>query len=150
ETDDSLLSAHDSFIADNLPICGKLAVSAKIPFGTIVQPPHGRSKSWACKPLDRVCRVLGGSFFGRKNPRTARVICMSFQAYLDNIKAKTGKTPEDFRNLAKKKGLLQPDLKASELVAWLKEEFDLGHGHSMALWAVFKDNGWVTPPKKKS
>jgi hypothetical protein len=75
---------------------------------------------------------------------------MSFQAYLDNIKAKTGKTPEDFRNLAKKKGLLQPDLKASELVAWLKEEFDLGHGHSMALWAVFKDNGWVTPPKKKS
>ncbi len=30
---------------------------------------------------------------------------MSFQAYLDNIKAKTGKTPEDFKKLAEKKGL---------------------------------------------
>jgi hypothetical protein len=28
---------------------------------------------------------------------------MSFQAYLDNIKAKTGKGPEDFKKLAKKK-----------------------------------------------
>jgi hypothetical protein len=28
---------------------------------------------------------------------------MSFQAYLDNIKAKTGKTPEDFKKLAEKK-----------------------------------------------
>ena len=32
---------------------------------------------------------------------------MSFQAYLDNIKAKTGKTPDDFRALAAKKGLTQ-------------------------------------------
>ena len=40
-------------------------------------------------------------------------------------------------------------MKASELVAWLKEEFDLGHGHSMAVWAVFKDNGWVESPKAK-
>jgi Domain of unknown function (DUF4287) len=31
---------------------------------------------------------------------------MSFQAYIDNIKAKTGKTPEDFRKLAEKEGLL--------------------------------------------
>ncbi len=38
---------------------------------------------------------------------------------------------------------------AGELVAWLKKEFDLGHGHSMAIWAVFKDNGWVASPKKK-
>ena len=30
---------------------------------------------------------------------------MSFQAYLDNIKAKAGKTPDGFRALAKKKGL---------------------------------------------
>jgi hypothetical protein len=30
---------------------------------------------------------------------------MSFQAYLDNVKAKTGKTPEDFAKLAAQKGL---------------------------------------------
>lgn len=68
---------------------------------------------------------------------------MSFQAYIDNIHAKTGKTPEDFMKAAKKAGLLKPGLKAKELVTWLAKEFALGHGHSMAIWAVFKDKGWV-------
>jgi len=63
---------------------------------------------------------------------------MSFQAYIDNIKAKTGKTPEDFRKLAEKKGLLKPEVKAMQVVNWLKEEFGLGHGHAMAIYAVFK------------
>jgi hypothetical protein len=63
---------------------------------------------------------------------------MSFQAYLDNIKAKTGKTPDDFKQLANKKGLLQEGVKAGEIVKWLKEEFDLGHGHAMAIYATFK------------
>ena len=31
---------------------------------------------------------------------------MSFQAYIDNIKAKTGKTPEEFKKLDKKERLL--------------------------------------------
>ena len=74
---------------------------------------------------------------------------MSFQAYLDNIKAKTGKTPEDLRALAEKAGVFSPEMKASELVAWLKKDFDLGHGHSMAIWAVFKDKGWVHARSKK-
>ncbi|MFZ1676985.1 MAG: DUF4287 domain-containing protein [Saprospiraceae bacterium] len=68
---------------------------------------------------------------------------MSFQAYLDNIKAKTGISAEDFRKLAEKKGFLQkgelkPDVKAGQIVSWLKEDFDLGHGHSMAIYAYFK------------
>lgn len=75
---------------------------------------------------------------------------MSFQAYLDNIKAKTGKTSDDFHALAKKAGILTPELKASGLVAWLKKEFDLGHGHAMAIWAVFIDNGWATSPSKSA
>jgi hypothetical protein len=74
---------------------------------------------------------------------------MSFQAYLDNIKAKTGKSPDDFRALAKKAAILTPDLTASVLVAWLKKEFDLGHGHAMAIWAVFTDKHWVTPASKR-
>jgi Domain of unknown function (DUF4287) len=32
---------------------------------------------------------------------------MSFQAYLTNIQAKTGKSPADFRTLAEKKGFTQ-------------------------------------------
>jgi hypothetical protein len=74
---------------------------------------------------------------------------VSFQAYIDNIKAKTGKTPEQLKAAAIKAGVFKPDMKAGDLVAWLKKDFDLGHGHSMAIWAVFKDNGWVEAPKAK-
>lgn len=56
----------------------------------------------------------------------------AFQSYLDNIKAKTGKTPEDFRKLAKQKGLV----KSREIVAWLKEEYGLGYGHAGAIYYV--------------
>jgi predicted transport protein len=63
---------------------------------------------------------------------------MSFQAYLDTIKAKTGKTPDDFIALAKEKGLLEPGVKAGLIVVWLKEDFGLGRGHAMAIVNVFK------------
>ncbi len=70
---------------------------------------------------------------------------MSFQAYLDNIEAKTGKTPNEFIALAKAKGF-GPDTKAGEIVAWLKDDFDLGRGHAMALVHVIK-NGAVISDK---
>ena len=73
---------------------------------------------------------------------------MSFQAYLDTIKAKTDKTPEELKVLAEGAGIYGPDMKASALIKWLKEEFDLGHGHSMAIWAYWKNKGWVHSPKK--
>ncbi len=57
---------------------------------------------------------------------------MSFQAYLDTIKANTGKTPDDFHKLAADKGLT----KHGEIVKWLKEDFELGHGHANAVAAV--------------
>ena len=68
---------------------------------------------------------------------------MSFQAYIDNIKAKTGKSPADFKKLAEKKGFviegnLNPNTKATEITNWLKEDFELGHGHAMAIYATFK------------
>jgi hypothetical protein len=58
---------------------------------------------------------------------------MSFQAYIDNIKAKTGKTPQDFKKLAEKKGLPKPAVMAMEIVVWLKKDHGLGHGHAMAI-----------------
>jgi ATP-dependent protease ClpP protease subunit len=32
---------------------------------------------------------------------------VSFQAYIDNIKEKTGKSPDNFKKLAEKKGFLK-------------------------------------------
>jgi hypothetical protein len=68
---------------------------------------------------------------------------MSFQAYLNTIKSKTGKVPDDFRKMAEEKGFsrdgqLKPGIKAGEIVDWLKEEFELGHGHAMAIYALLK------------
>jgi hypothetical protein len=68
---------------------------------------------------------------------------MSFQGYIDNIQTKTGKTPADFQQLAEAKGFLEngvlkKETKAGDIVAWLKADFDLGHGHAMAIFAYFK------------
>jgi hypothetical protein len=45
--------------------------------------------------------------------------------------------------LLKKKGFLKDGeviqtVKATEITNWLKEEFELGHGHAMAIYAAFK------------
>lgn len=68
---------------------------------------------------------------------------MSFQAYLDNIQAKTGKSPSDFKEMAEAKGFtengkIKSDVKATQITNWLKEEFELGHGHAMAIYALLK------------
>ena len=67
---------------------------------------------------------------------------MTYKAYIDNIKAKTGKDPEYFLEAAKKKGLT----KHSELLAWLKTEVGLGHGHASAMVFYIRDPEWA---KKK-
>ncbi|MCU1446019.1 DUF4287 domain-containing protein [Cryobacterium sp.] len=58
---------------------------------------------------------------------------MTIQAYFDSIKAKTGLGPDDFHRLADERGLLGPDAKTADIVAWLKADYGLGSGHAMAL-----------------
>ena len=63
---------------------------------------------------------------------------MSFQAYLDNIEVKTGKTPNQFIAMAKQKGF-DSSTKAGEIVDWLKTDFGLGRGHAMAIVHIIKN-----------
>ncbi len=68
---------------------------------------------------------------------------MSFQTYLENIRVKTGKTAADFRVIAAQKGFtdsngIKEGVKAGQIVQWLKDDFDLGHGHAMAIYALLK------------
>ena len=65
---------------------------------------------------------------------------MSLKAYLDNITAKTGKTPDELVALARTEGLLEPGIKPGQIVAWLKAEHELGHGHAMAIVAHAKQS----------
>jgi len=66
---------------------------------------------------------------------------MSFQGYLKTIKEKTGKGPAEFKARAEDKGFIQNGelkVKAGEITNWLKEDFGLGHGHSMAIYALLR------------
>ncbi len=54
---------------------------------------------------------------------------MSFQAYLDNVEAKTGKTPQQFVDMARAKRLDRH----GDIVAWLKNDYQLGTGHARAI-----------------
>lgn len=74
---------------------------------------------------------------------------MTFQAYIDNIYAKTGKTPKDFLEAAKAKGMVGPDAKVMQIVDWLKKDYGLGHGHAMAIVLTFKEAGAIPDSKKK-
>ncbi len=69
---------------------------------------------------------------------------MSFQAYLDNIEAKTGKTPIEFVAMAKEKGFDAPEAKAGVIVDWLKQDFGLGRGHAMALVHVIRNGAQIS------
>ncbi len=62
---------------------------------------------------------------------------MSFQAYLDNIQAKTGQRPQDIASALRAEGLAKP----GEMVAWLKQEYGLGHGHAMAIVSLARGEG---------
>jgi len=58
----------------------------------------------------------------------------TFQAYLDNIQARTGKTPDEFIAEAKARRLMQ----SGEILAWLKADYGLGTGHARALDYVIR------------
>jgi len=69
---------------------------------------------------------------------------MSFQAYLDNIEEKTGKTPNEFIAMAKAKGFDNPKTKAGEIVDWLKADYGLGRGHAMAIVYIIKNGAEIS------
>lgn len=63
---------------------------------------------------------------------------MSFQAYLDTIEEKTGMTPRELLAQAEERGFTASS-RAGDVLAWLKDEHDLGRGHGMAFVHVLKN-----------
>jgi hypothetical protein len=66
-----------------------------------------------------------------------------FHGYLRNIEATTGSSPDQFRQWGADKGFatadgLTPGVRPGIIAEALKEEFGLGHGHSMAIVALLK------------
>ncbi|GAA1379886.1 DUF4287 domain-containing protein [Catellatospora chokoriensis] len=69
---------------------------------------------------------------------------MSFQAYLDSIEDKTGKTPRALVEEAEQHGYNAAEVKASVITDWLKDEYGLGRGHAMALVHVIKKGSKIS------
>ena len=59
---------------------------------------------------------------------------MSFQAYLDNVEEKIGKTPNNFIAEAKEKNITE----FKDIIAWLKKDYALGTGHARAIAYVIQ------------
>jgi len=57
---------------------------------------------------------------------------MSFQAYLDKVEQLTGKTPQQFVDMARERNLTTHQ----EIMAWLKGDYGLGTGHARAMAQV--------------
>ena len=74
---------------------------------------------------------------------------MSFKAYIDNITQKTGKTPDQIRDDALSQGVIVQDMNATIFTDWLMKEYELGHGHAMALWKYFIEHKWIVTKHSK-
>jgi hypothetical protein len=68
---------------------------------------------------------------------------MTYQAYLDAIERKTDRTPQQLLTEAAERGFT-PTTRAGEVIGWLKGDYDLGHGHAMALYGVLKNGATIS------
>ncbi len=68
---------------------------------------------------------------------------MSFQAYLDKIEEKTGKIPAELVDEAHQRGY-DSTTKTADILAWLKDDYDLGRGHAMALVHVIRNGATIS------
>src|SRR3712207_2922164 len=69
---------------------------------------------------------------------------MSFQAYLDAVESKTGLTPRQLSELAHERGF-GPGTKATPILEWLAQDYDLGRGHGMAMVHVITKGDAIDP-----
>jgi Domain of unknown function (DUF4287) len=79
---------------------------------------------------------------GREHAPTEEEV-MSFQAYLDAVEDKTGLTPRELVMLAHERGF-GPETKSGDIVNWLKQDYDLGRGHAMAIVHVIKNGAEIS------
>jgi len=68
---------------------------------------------------------------------------MSYQAYLDAVERKTGKSPAELLAEAAERGYT-PTTRAAEVVGWRQDEYHLGRGHAMALYGVLKNGATIS------
>lgn len=70
---------------------------------------------------------------------------MTFKAYMDNIEKQTGKSPEDFWKMARKKGFVKGGkvvASYADMMKWLKsKDVKLGHVRASAMTLYLRVRG---------
>jgi hypothetical protein len=102
-----------------------------------VRGPPGKSSGRVSKP-GRPVRSTGGTAPRSAGRHGRKETDMSFQAYLDAVEDKTGKTPRQLVDEATAKGFDAPAVKAGVIVEWLRTDYGVGRGHAMAMVHVIK------------
>jgi hypothetical protein len=92
-------------------------------------------EKYTIPPPTRGGRDLLYTAFLSASARKRKRAALTYKAYIDNIREKTGKGPEDFLKEAREKGLI----KYGELLKWLKGDCGLGHGHANAMILYIQD-----------
>lgn len=75
---------------------------------------------------------------------------MSFQPFIDKVQNKYSRDIQDFIKAAKAKGFFKPEVRAGEIVKWLKKDYSFGQGDAMAMYGYFKHLGLIPPIVKPS
>jgi len=78
----------------------------------------------------------------------------TFRAYIENVHAKTGKTPDEFWRLATKEGFVKRGkvvAKHADMLKWLKSSIGLGHVHAsfMIMYLRLRAGGEGVSPQMK-
>jgi hypothetical protein len=63
---------------------------------------------------------------------------MTFQAYIDAVETRTGKTPAVLLDEAAQRGY-GPGTKATVVLDWLAADYGVGRGHAMAFFHLLKN-----------
>lgn len=57
--------------------------------------------------------------------------------------------PEQIHERAIATNIIETNMTATPFCDWLKDEFELGHGHAMAIWNLFLQKGWIKTKHSK-
>lgn len=65
-------------------------------------------------------------------------MAMDVETYMTGVKTKTGLHYLEIVELLKKEGFTKKGTTATIVKNYLKEKYDIGHGHAMGIWRFLK------------
>lgn len=63
---------------------------------------------------------------------------MDFDTYMAGVKTKSGMSPYELVEFLKQNGFTKKGTSATMVKNFLKEKYDIGHGHAMGIWGILK------------